>query len=258
LYINSLKEKMKKGVPITGCMISAALPALVEISALAGFDFVFIDAEQGPLSEKDCEILVLAAEARGIVPLIRVPQNSPEVVLRYMDVGAMGIIMPGVKNREEAERVVRSVKYFPRGERGLTASRASDYGMGKPMSEYVVEANRETIVMAIIESREAIENIREILSVDDLDGVIMGAGDLSQDMGYPGQTGHPEVEAAFQKALDMGLGSGKAFGSVLRAGETPDKYLNRGVNILLTSAFSLLAHGAKGFVSKASASSRKI
>lgn len=63
----------------------------------------------------------------------------------------MGIIMPGVKNREEAERVVRSVKYFPRGERGLTSTRASDYGMSKPMSEYVIEANRETIVLAIIE-----------------------------------------------------------------------------------------------------------
>lgn len=250
MYVNPLKEKLKKRSPVTGCMISAALPALVEISALAGFDFVFIDAEQGPLSEKDCEMLVLAAEARGIIPLVRVPQNSPEIVLRYMDVGAMGIIMPGVKNREEAERVVRAVKYYPRGERGLTSARAADYGMSRPMSEYVVDANRETIVLAIIESREAIENIQEILSVPDLDGVIMGAGDLSQDMGYPGQTGHPQVEAAVQKALDLGIGSGKAFGSVIRAGETPDQYLSRGVSILLTSAFSLLANGAKGFVSK--------
>lgn len=250
MYVNALKEKIKKGGSVTGCMISAALPALVEISALAGFDFVFIDAEQGPLSEKDCEILVLAAEARGIVPLVRVPQNSPEIVLRYMDVGAMGVIMPGVRNREEAERVVRAVKYYPRGERGLTSARAADYGMGRPMTEYVAEANRETMVFAIIESREAIENIQEILSVADLDGVIMGAGDLSQDMGYPGQTGHPEVEAAFQKALDLGIGSGKAFGSVLRAGETPEKYLSRGVQILLTSAFSLLAKGAKEFVGK--------
>lgn len=250
MYVNALKEKIKKGEPVSGCMISAALPALVEISALAGFDFVFIDAEQGPLSEKDCEILVLAAEARGIIPLVRAPQNSPEIVLRYMDVGAMGIIMPGVKNREEAERVVRAVKYYPRGERGLTSARAADYGMDRPMSEYVAAANRETMVFAIIESREAIENIQEILSVEDLDGVIMGAGDLSQDMGYPGQTGHPEVEAAFQKALDLGIGSGKAFGSVLREGETPEKYLSRGVHVLLTSAFSLFAKGAKEFVGK--------
>lgn len=248
MYSNALKAKMKQGEVITGCMVSAALPALVEISALAGFDFVFIDAEHGPLSEKDCERLVLAAEARGIVPLIRVPQNAPEAVLRYMDVGAMGIIMPGVKNREEAERVVRAVKYYPRGERGLTSARAADYGMRQPISEYVVEANRETIVIAIIESYEAIEHIEEILSVDDLDGVIIGAGDLSQDMGYPGQTGHPEVEAAIQKALNMGVKFGKPFGSVLRAGETPGKYLDSGVNILLTSAFSLLANSAKEFV----------
>lgn len=249
LYVNSLKQKMKNHELITGCMIPAALPALVEISALAGFDFVFLDAEQGPLSEKDCEALILAAEARGIVPLVRVPQNAPEVVLRYMDVGAMGIIMPGVRNRGEAERVVRSVKYSPRGERGLTLSRAFDYGMRGPMGEYVAEANRQTVVLAIIESREAVENIREILSVEGLDGVIMGAGDLSQDLGFPGQTAHPEVEAAFQKALDLGLPSGKSFGSVLRAGETPDKYLNRGVNILLTGAFPLLVKGAREFVS---------
>lgn len=248
MYTNSLKEKLKNRRRIAGCMIPAALPALVEISALAGFDFVFLDAEQGPLSEKDCEVLILAAEARGIVPLVRVPQNSPEVVLRYMDVGAMGIIMPGVKTRAEAERAVRAVKYYPRGDRGLTLSRACDFGMKRSTSEYVAEANRQTVVLAIIESQEAVDNIREILSVEDLDGVIMGAGDLSQDLGHPGQTAHPQVEAAFQRALDLGLSSGKSFGSVLRAGETPDKYFDRGVNLLLTGALPLLAKGAKEFV----------
>ena len=248
MYKNSLKVKMSKGEPVSGCMIQGFLPAFVEICGLAGFDFIFIDAEHGALSPKDCEEMVRAAEVRNTVPLIRVPNANPDTILRFMDIGAMGIILPGVSTKEEAKQAVRSVKYYPQGNRGLNAVRASGYGMTKPLSEYIVEANQETVVLAIIENTMAIENLAEILSVDGIDGAILGTGDLSQSLGVPGQGKHPKVQEAYQRFLAAGLQSGKAIGTVVRPGESVQEYRAAGLSILITSAYSLFGHEAKRFV----------
>ena len=248
MYKNSLKEKLKNNKRIKGCIIQAALPALVEICGLCKFDFVFIDAEHGPLSTGDCENLVRAAEVSDIIPIIRVPQNIPEVILSYMDIGGMGIIAPDISCKEDAEAAVRAVKYHPYGERGLSATRSSKYGLGEPISEYIVEANNETVVLAVIESQKAIENIAEILSVEGIDGVLIGTSDLSQSLGVAGQTNHAKVLEAFDKALNLGLKIGKPIGAVVRAGEKPEKYFDMGVNIVLISAYSLFASASKMFI----------
>lgn len=247
MYKNQLKEKLQKKEPVSGCMIQGFLPALVEICGLAGFDFVFLDAEHGPFSPQDCEELVRAAEVRNTVPLIRVPNSESDTVLRFMDSGAMGIILPGVSTRQEAEKAIRAVKYYPLGNRGLNAVRASDYGMVKSLAEYVAEANRETVVLAIIENTAAIDNLADILSIDGLDGVILGTSDLSQSLGVPGQGKHPKVEAAFNKFVKEGLRAGKPIGTVVRPGETMQEYLDAGLSILLTSAYSLFGSEAKRF-----------
>jgi len=248
MYKNPLKEKMHRHEPVAGCMIQGFLPELVEICGLAGFDFIFIDAEHGSLSPRDCEELVRAAEVRHTVPLIRVPNSNPDTILRFMDIGAMGIILPGISTREEAERAVRSVKYYPQGNRGINAVRASDYGMTKPLAEYVVDANRETIILAVIENITAIENLTEILAVDGIDGVILGTSDLSQSLGLPGQGQHPKVQEVYRKFVKEGLKTGKCIGTVVRAGESVQEYLDAGLSILITSAYSLFGNEAKRFV----------
>lgn len=250
MYKNRLKEKLQKRELSSGCMIQGYFPALVEICGLAGFDFVFLDAEHGALTPNNCEELVRAAEVRGIVPLIRVPNAASDTILRYMDIGAMGIILPGVSTKAEAEAAVRAVKYYPQGNRGLNAIRASDYGMTMPLSDYVVEANQETIVLAIIENTEAIENLEEILSVDGLDGVILGTADLSQALGVPGKGKHPLVLEAYQRFVNEGLKASKPIGIVVRPGESVKEYLDAGFTILLTSAYSLFGNEAKRFVSQ--------
>jgi 4-hydroxy-2-oxoheptanedioate aldolase len=249
VYKNPFKAKLLAREPVAGCIIQGAIPPLAEIAGLAGFDFLFIDAEHGPLSEKDCEDLVRAAEVRKTVPVIRVPANNPEVILRYMDIGAMGIIIPGVTSKEEAEKAVRAVKYFPRGNRGLSGTRASDYGLGKPLSEYVVEANDETVVLTIIENPEALENLEEIMAVDGLDGVILGTTDFSQALGVPGKGNHEKVVAAYKKFIEKGNKSGQAaLGVVVRPGETPKQHFDQGVTILVTTAYGLFAGEAKRYV----------
>ena len=248
MYKNPLKEKLQRGVPVSGCMIQACMPSIVEICGLAGFDFVFLDAEHGTIAPKDCEELVRAAEVRRTVPLIRVPNSESDTILHFLDVGGMGIILPGVSTKEEVQRAVRAVKYYPQGMRGLNAVRASYFGMTKPLSEYVVEANQETVVLAIIENSIAISNLAEILGVDGIDGAILGTGDLSQSLGVPGQGKHPKVQEAFRRFVEEGRKTGKPIGTVVRPGESVKEYLDLGLTILITSANSLFGNAAKSFV----------
>lgn len=246
---SSFREKLGRREPVAGCIIHERSPALVEICGLAGFDFVFIDAEHGPLSPRDCEELVRAAQVRGIVPLVRVPNTNSDTILRYLDIGAAGIIVPGLSTRQEAEAVVRAAKYAPSGCRGLAPVRAADYGMTKPLADYVAEANRETMVVAIIENSEAISNLSAILAVEGLDFVILGAADLSQSLGVPGQTNHPRVREAYGQYVSKGLKVGKPIGTVVRPGENAQEYLEAGLTVFLTIAYSLFGSAAKGFVS---------
>lgn len=247
MLIHSLRQKLAQRLPVSGCMIQGCLPSLVEICGLAGFDFVFLDAEHSAIAPRDCEELVRAAQLRQTAALVRVPNSAADTILRYMDIGSTGIILPGVSTRVEAERAVRAVKYYPEGIRGLNTVRASDFGMTESLSEYVKIANQSTVVLAIIETAEAIENLAEILATPGLDGAILGTGDLSQSLGVPGQGKHPKVLEATRRFVETGLAAGKPIGTVVRPGETAQEYLDQGLTILVTSANALFANAAKSF-----------
>ena len=125
---NSLKEKLAQGKTVIGAFVRVAAPALVEICAYNGFDFVVLDAEHGPLGEETVEHLVRAAEVSDIPALVRVPDNVPSTILRFMDTGAMGVHVPEVNSKQEAIGAMSGVKYQPEGHRGLAGVRASGYG----------------------------------------------------------------------------------------------------------------------------------
>ena len=250
MHENPLKEKLRKKEPLAGCIIQGALPALVEMCGLAGMDFVFIDAEHSPVSERECEDMVRAAEIRNTVPIVRPPNCEPSTVLRFMDIGAMGVILPSINTRDEAIKGVQAAKYYPQGIRGLAASRASDYGMLKPMSEYVAEANQETIVWAMIEKVEALENLEEILTVEGIDGLILGTSDLSQSLGVPGKGQDPKVTEAYNRFVVSCSKAGMPMGAVVRPWETVRQHLDAGVTILLCASYGLFSSAAKNFVAQ--------
>lgn len=251
MYVNKLKEKIKNGEYCTGSIIQGALPALVEISGLAGFDFAFIDCEHGPMTQSDCENLIRAAESVGIVPLIRTRELNESLMLRYMDAGAMGIIVPGIRTKEEAEEAVRCVKYFPYGHRGLSATRSAQFGLGMPMKDYVEFANEQTIVACVIESAEAVDNIEEILGVDGMDFAIIGTSDLSHDLGHPGEGKHPNCVAYFEKAVKNGNKTGKPICGVVRGGETAQTYYKQGCRMAVKGAYGLFGGACKNFCKEA-------
>jgi 4-hydroxy-2-oxoheptanedioate aldolase len=248
MYKNLLKEKLEAGKNVTGCLIQVPAPQLVEALAAIGFDFVFIDTEHTTLTIADVENLIRAADLTGITPVVRVHNNDQGLILRYMDAGVQGLIVPGVRNAEEAQRVVNAVKYYPEGKRGLSIGRASDYGLKMPMKDYIPYANSQTLVLPSMENIEAVNNIEEILAVENVDGVLFGTSDLSMSLGHPGEANHPEVVAAVEKALSNGLKSGKILGSVVRAGETPQDYFSVGYRIVMTNVYALLAQAGRNFV----------
>jgi 4-hydroxy-2-oxoheptanedioate aldolase len=244
---NLLKEKLLNGQKVIGCNISVCAPSLVEILALCGFDFVFIDCEHSPLDGTECEHLIRTSELYDITPILRVPANTAELMIRYLDMGAQGIVVPGVRNAQDARQAVRAVRYYPHGARGLAAGRAADYGLGLPMQDYIEYANEQMLLLPSMENMEAVENIEAIMATDGLDGLLFGTSDLSQSLGCPGQGNHPDVKAAVEKARRLCLKSGKPFGSVVRAGETPGDYYSAGYQIVLTTIPALLGNAARQF-----------
>jgi len=248
---NLMKEKLQKGGRAVGAIIQDPAPQIVEVLGLLGFDWLFIDCEHSPMSLEEVGKLVMAAELRGITPLVRVPQNLPEIILRYLDVGAMGILIPGLETVEDAKIAVSGSKYPPEGVRGLAGVRGADFGLGGPLGEYVKVANRETMVLGVVESQKGVENIEGILDTEGIDGVSIGTNDLSQSLGVPGQTNHPLVVEAVDKILAAGKKKGKPVGGLVRGGETPKQYLEKGYQMLLTSVYSLIIGTGKQFLANA-------
>ncbi len=209
---NTAKAKLKAGEAIFGCFVRFPEAGLVEVMGYLPWDFLVFDGEHGVLEPRDCENLVRAAELRGVTPIVRVPTNLPPPILRLMDTGAQGLHVPWVNSAAEAEAAVRSVKYYPRGQRGLAGVRAADYGQAGSLADYTRQSNSETLVVVHIETAEAVACAAEIAAVDGIDVVFIGPTDLSQSLGVPGQPQHPEVLAAIEKITAAVLASPAALG----------------------------------------------
>jgi 4-hydroxy-2-oxoheptanedioate aldolase len=206
---NKAKAKLQRGEVVVGCQMMFVHPTVVEYLGRAGFDWVLFDGEHGPVSPESLEVGVLAAENVGLTPLARVPVNRPEVILRFMDTGAAGVLVPHVDSAEEARAAVRAIKYHPLGERGLAGVRASGYG-ALPQSEYTAFANQHTMLLAMIESVASVEHIEAIAAVEGVDVLNVGTSDLSQSMGRPGKKDDPELLQMVEHVIEVGRAAGKA------------------------------------------------
>jgi 4-hydroxy-2-oxoheptanedioate aldolase len=244
----SLRQCLQKGEAIAGVTISLNAPELVEICGLVGFDFVFLDAEHGPMSEREVQQLVTAADAAGVSSLVRVPANDPRVILRFMDVGASGVIVPDIESRDEVIQVVKAVKYVPDGNRGLSSPRSAWYGQKMGLGDYTKLSNEKSVVICQIESKEGVEKVEGILSVDFLDGIIIGTTDLSNSMGVAGQRNNPLVNEAVKHVIEKAKAARKPYGAVVRPGESPRQYLDEGYQIVVGSGNGFFTSSAKQFV----------
>ena len=198
------------GHPVFGVIINFDSPWLVDAAGLIGFDFVLLDAEHGPLSPARMEEMMRAAEAAGMSALVRVPANVPHEILRYLDIGAVGIQVPHLETAEETKAAADAMRYPPLGNRGLAAiTRAANYGMTITPKEYMEIANREVAFLPMIETPRAVENVDAIASVPGVDALIIGPGDLSAAMGHGGDRTAPAVKKEIERILARGLAHGK-------------------------------------------------
>lgn len=194
---NSLKSKLQKNMVTTGSWITIGHTSIAEIMSKAGFDWLTVDMEHSAITLHQAQQLIQVIELSGVVPLVRVGENNPNIIKRVMDAGAHGVIVPMVNTKEDAIKAVNAVKYPPAGIRGVGLARAQGYGFD--FERYKKWVDDESIVIVQIEHIEAINNLEKILSVDGVDGSIVGIYDLSGSLGYPGEFKRKEIQKAIKR-----------------------------------------------------------
>jgi 4-hydroxy-2-oxoheptanedioate aldolase len=232
LQINKFKTALARGEPQFGLINSVPAPLLVEMLGYAGYDFVLLDLEHVGVNPQTLENLIRAAECSGVTPLVRVPGALPEIILRVLDAGAQGIVVPHVRSAEEARRACEAARYHPRGSRGISGGRTTGFGTLK-LTEYFERANTELTVAVMIEDKEGVEAIDEILAVPGVDLVIEGAIDLSQSYGVPGDAQHSAVRAAIRQVAECCREAGIPFCAVPRIEGEVEDWLGQGVRAFL-------------------------
>jgi 2-keto-3-deoxy-L-rhamnonate aldolase RhmA len=231
-----LRKRVLAGECVYGTMIRQARdPGAPAIFAAAGYDFVFIDMEHGPYNMETVADLIRGAKSIGIAPIIRVPRLETFFISRVLDAGAEGIMVPMTSTREGAEAIVRYSKYTPLGQRGFGAQLGqTDY---KPLkaAEFMKEANEHTLIVAQIETGEAIENIDSILDVEGIDVGLVGPNDLSISMGIPDQMSSEILLGAIDKVVQSARKRGKASGIHIGNIEFLKKWRAKGMTVLACS-----------------------
>lgn len=215
---NMFKAALKQGKAQIGLWVALTSPYTAEICAGAGYDWLLLDAEHAPN-----DIQTLVAQLQGmskypVHPLVRPPIGEAWIIKQILDIGAQTILVPMVETKEQAEAIVRAVRYPPHGIRGVGASLARASGFNR-IPDYLQTANDEICLLLQIESRAGLANLDAIASTDGVDGVFVGPADLAADMGFLGKPGAAEVQAAVEDALTRIQSHGKASG-ILTADQT--------------------------------------
>ncbi len=199
LQRNFLKMKLAKNRQTIGCGVTLHHPLIPEILAPAGFDWLAVDMEHSSIDISSLLPIIISIEHNGMVPLVRVGENNPNLIKRVMDAGAYGVIVPNVNTPEQAMAAVSAVKYPPMGTRGVGLYRAQGYG--RKFEEYKKWLAKESIVIIQIEHIHAVNCIDEIFAVAGIDAFLIGPYDLSGSMGMPGELTHPKVEKAITRVM---------------------------------------------------------
>jgi 4-hydroxy-2-oxoheptanedioate aldolase len=245
---NKVKQKLADGQLVIGSFVYVPSAKLTEIIGLLGFDFVVVDMEHGPVDIGIAEDMVRAAELADVTPIIRVTHNTPHLILRALDVGALGVHVPEINDADSARAMVNSVKYAPEGHRGLAGVRAAGYGLKESLADYAAAANRETMTIVHIEQVEAIDNLDVLLRVDGIDVYFLGPTDLSNSLGIPGQSKEPRVVDLVEDAIKRIVDAGKIAGCIAADTKAARRYTTLGVRYLASHAVRHMAVGSRQFI----------
>jgi 2-dehydro-3-deoxyglucarate aldolase len=205
-----LKSKLAQAKLTLGSWITLGHPAIAEIMAAAGFDWLVLDMEHSVLELGEVQILIQVLDGQHCPAIVRLTSNHPDQIKRVMDAGATGVMVPMIKSATDAKTAVQAVYYPPRGQRGVGLARAQGYGAR--FEEYRNWLEKNAVIVAMIEHIDAVNAIDSILSVDGIDAYIIGPYDLSGSMGRVGEFNHPEVQSTIDRVLKAGNRLGKPGG----------------------------------------------
>lgn len=242
--MTSLRARSRAGETLVGCFLTWPVPGVVELAAMAGFDFVVIDCEHGFFSIESAASLVLAADGAGIAAIVRAPSADSNEVGRYLDAGAAGTLLPRVEGTAAVRAALGALKFAPRGWRGLGGVRANRYAT-VPLAEFARRSNEETLVAVQIERQGALTDLTAIADEPDVDVLFVGPNDLSQALGAPGDTSSDEYRAALGRVASEAARAGKAAGIMVGRREDVPGLAALGYRFFTTSDRALVLESGR-------------
>ncbi len=225
---NELKRRLARGEQVYGTWITVESPMATEMLSSLGFDYFVFDTEHSPLEIYQAQTLMQAMRGDSkTTPIVRVNWNDLVQIKRALDIGAYGVLVPWINDKEQAELAVKATRYAPKGLRGCGPRRAKMFD-----PEYYETVDDEILVICQIETEEAVENIEEIVSVEGVDVSYIGPADLSASYGHLGNQSHPDVQKAIDKVFDATRAAGKATGIHQASGKTIKERMEKGYNFI--------------------------
>lgn len=194
----SFRQRLLNNETLIGTLVATPSPEIVELLASLDFDWLFLDAEHGAFGPEQIPSLLQAAH--DCPCLVRIPGPDEAWIKKILDAGAAGIIVPQIGTLQQAKDVIRYAKYPPQGQRGVGLGRA--HGYGKSFSEYLADANQETVIVLQAETESILECIDEVAALPEADAILIGPYDLSSSLGHMGEIDHPKVQTAIKDVLD--------------------------------------------------------
>lgn len=242
----AFRERLAEATrPQIGMWVTSGSPVVAEICAGSGLDWLLVDTEHSPVGLETVQSLLQTIAAYPIAPMVRAPSGDAVALKRLLDLGAQNLLVPMVDSAEEAEAVVRAVRYPPRGVRGV-GSALSRSARWNRVEGYLTKADEYTSLFVQIESMAGVAAAAEIAAVEGVDGVFVGPSDLAASMGLLGQQTHPDVTAAVLGTFEAVRAQGKPVGVNAFDPEQAQRYLDAGAAFVLVGAdVTLLAQGSE-------------
>ncbi|GAF47602.1 HpcH/HpaI aldolase family protein [Rhodococcus wratislaviensis] len=231
---NATKHRLVSGEPSLGVSLTISDPFVAEVIGNAGFDFVMIDTEHAPLTVAGLQSILMALRPSVSTTIVRTAANDPTLIKQTLDLGAEGIIVPDVTDRESCLRAVDAARYAPAGSRAFGPRRAARLGGGR--AAYLQNANAEILVFAMVEHVDAVENIDEILATPGLDGILVGPADLAVSMGHLHDLSNAEVSAAITRVLEACKRHSFPFGIFAASEPAARNWVERGASFVTIGA----------------------
>lgn len=240
------KAKVTSGAPVIGAFIKTPHPIIIEVMALAGYDFLVLDAEHAPFDRSTLDNCLIAGRAAGIACIVRVPIDQTPWILNTLDAGAAGIMVPHVVTAAQAETLVREVRYGPGGRGFAGTSRAAEYA-NRSLTDHKVSPLAEVTLMAQIEDPEGVDNHAEIAAVDGVDALFVGRADLAVSYEYDDFFA-PQVGDMTEVILGT---KGAATGLYCAPGEDTTRWRTAGANVFVVGSEHTLMTSAGKALTKA-------